>query len=198
MKKIRAAVVGYGNIGKFTLEALEAAPDFEVAGIVRRHGAENKPAELANYEVVKDIKELKDVDVAILATPTRSVEQYAKEILALGINTVDSFDIHTQISDLRRTLGEVAKANNTVSVISAGWDPGSDSVVRTLLEAIAPKGITYTNFGPGRSMGCTCYRRSKGCFVNDHSGRYRNPSPYGVCRTGRRCRLQAGRSSHQG
>ena len=186
--QIRAAVVGYGNIGKFTLEALEAAPDFEVAGIVRRHGAENKPAELANYEVVKDIKELKDVDVAILATPTRSVEQYAKEILALGINTVDSFDIHTQISDLRRTLGEVAKANNTVSVISAGWDPGSDSVVRTLLEAIAPKGITYTNFGPGRSMG----------IVNDHSGRYGYSSPYGICRTGRGCRLQAGRSSHQG
>ena len=153
MKKIRAAVVGYGNIGKFTLEALEAAPDFEVAGIVRRHGAENKPAELSGYEVVKDIKELKDVDVAILATPTRSVEQYAKEILALGINTVDSFDIHTQISDLRRTLNETAKAHGTVSVISAGWDPGSDSVVRTLLEAIAPKGITYTNFGPGRSMG---------------------------------------------
>ena len=54
MKKIRAAVVGYGNIGKFTLEALEAAPDFEVAGIVRRNGAENKPAELADYPVVKD------------------------------------------------------------------------------------------------------------------------------------------------
>lgn len=153
MKKIRAAVVGYGNIGKFTLEALEAAPDFEVAGIVRRHGAENKPAELADYPVVKDIKELKDVDVAILATPTRSVEAYAKEILALGINTVDSFDIHTQITQLRRSLDETAKAHNAVSVISAGWDPGSDSVVRALLQAIAPKGITYTNFGPGRSMG---------------------------------------------
>ena len=153
MKKIRAAVVGYGNIGKFTLEALEAAPDFEVAGIVRRNGAENKPAELADYPVVKDIRELKDVDVAILATPTRSVEQYAKEILALGINTVDSFDIHTQITSLRRSLGETAKAHNAVAIISAGWDPGSDSVVRTLLEAIAPKGITYTNFGPGRSMG---------------------------------------------
>ena len=155
MKKIRAAVVGYGNIGKFTLEALEAAPDFEVAGIVRRNGAENKPAELADYPVVKDIRELKDVDVAILATPTRSVEQYAKEILALGINTVDSFDIHTQITSLRRSLGETAKAHNAVAIISAGWDPGSDSVVRTLLEAIAPKGITYTNFGPGMSMGHT-------------------------------------------
>ena len=78
MKKIRAAVVGYGNIGKFTLEALEAAPDFEVAGIVRRNGAENKPAELADYPVVKDIRELKDVDVAILATPTRSVDFFCK------------------------------------------------------------------------------------------------------------------------
>ena len=155
MKKIRAAVVGYGNIGKFAIEALEAAPDFEIAGVVRRNGAENKPEELKNYPVVKDIKELKDVDVAILATPTRSVEKYAKEILALGIHTVDSFDIHTQIPQLRASLNEVAKANNTVSVISAGWDPGSDSVVRALLEAMVPKGITYTNFGPGMSMGHT-------------------------------------------
>ena len=153
MKKIRAAVVGYGNIGKSVVEALQVAPDFEIAGIVRRNGAENKPAELASYEVVKDIAELKDVDVAIVASPTRQVEVQAKKILAMGINTVDSFDIHTQITSLHRSLGETAKANGSVAIISAGWDPGSDSVVRTLLEAIAPKGITYTNFGPGRSMG---------------------------------------------
>ena len=153
MDKIRAAVVGYGNIGKSVVEALQAAPDFEIAGIVRRSGAENKPDELANYEVVKDIKELKNVDVAILATPTRKVEEHAKEILAMGINTIDSFDIHTQITSLRRSLDESGKKGNAVAIISAGWDPGSDSVVRTLLEAIAPKGITYTNFGPGRSMG---------------------------------------------
>ena len=153
MKKIRAAVVGYGNIGKSVVEALQAAPDFEIAGIIRRNGAENKPAELTDYEVVKDIAELKGVDVAIVASPTRQVEVQAKKILALGINTVDSFDIHTQITSLRRSLGETAKENGSVAIISAGWDPGSDSVVRTLLEAIAPKGITYTNFGPGRSMG---------------------------------------------
>lgn len=146
-------MVGYGNIGKSVVEALQAAPDFEIAGVVRRSGEENKPAELASYEVVKSIKELKDVDVAILATPTRKVEEYAKEILEMGINTVDSFDIHTQITSLRRSLDESGKAGNSVAIISAGWDPGSDSVVRALLEAIAPKGITYTNFGPGRSMG---------------------------------------------
>lgn len=155
MKKIRAAVVGYGNIGKYSIEALEAAPDFEIAGVVRRNGAQDKPVELAAYEVVSDIRELKDVDVAILATPTRSVEAFAKDILALGINTVDSYDIHTGIVDLRRSLGEAAKASGAVAVISAGWDPGSDSVVRTLLEALAPKGISFTNFGPGMSMGHT-------------------------------------------
>lgn len=155
MKKVRAAIVGYGNIGQYVLEALRASSDFEVAGVVRRNGTENKPAELNDYPVVKDVKELKDVDVAILCTPTRSVEKYAKEYLAMGINTVDSFDIHTGIVDLRRELATVAKANNSVSVISAGWDPGSDSVVRAMLEAIAPKGITYTNFGPGMSMGHT-------------------------------------------
>lgn len=155
MKKIRAAVVGYGNIGKYVVEALESAPDFEIAGIVRRNGDADKPLELSNYEVVKDIRSLKQVDVAILATPTRSVERYATEILAMGINTVDSFDIHTQIPELRRALNDVAVKNNTVAVISAGWDPGSDSVVRAMLQAIAPKGISYTNFGPGMSMGHT-------------------------------------------
>lgn len=155
MKKTRAAIVGYGNIGHYALQALEAAPDFEVAGVVRRCGAENCPAALQPYPVVKDIAELHDVDVAILATPTRSVEGFAKGILERGISTVDSFDIHTQITALRRSLGESAKKGGAVSIISAGWDPGSDSVVRALLQAIAPKGLTYTNFGPGMSMGHT-------------------------------------------
>ena len=153
MEKIRVAVVGYGNIGRYALQALQVASDMEIAGVVRRNGDENKPAELADYAVVKDIKELGKVDVAILATPTRSVEKFALEMLAQGINTVDSFDIHTKIVDLRRSLDAAAKKNGAVSIIAAGWDPGSDSVVRTLMESLAPRGISYTNFGPGRSMG---------------------------------------------
>ena len=77
MKKIRAAIVGYGNIGKYVLEALEAAPDFEVAGVVRRNPSE-VPVELKGYKVVSKITELEKVDVAVLGTPTRSVESYAQ------------------------------------------------------------------------------------------------------------------------
>lgn len=99
MEKIKAAVVGYGNIGKYVVEALEAAPDFEVTGIVRRDAA-NVPEELKPYRVVSHLRELEGVQVAMLCTPTRSVEQYATEALSLGINTVDSFDIHSGTVEL--------------------------------------------------------------------------------------------------
>ena len=161
MNKIRVAVVGYGNIGKYTIQALEASPDMEIMGVVRRSVSGEQPAELTPYKVVTDITALGKVDVAILATPTRSVEEHALKCLALGINTVDSFDIHGQIVDLRRSLDKAAKETNAVSIISAGWDPGSDSIVRTLMESLAPKGLSYTNFGPGRSMGHSVCVRSK-------------------------------------
>ena len=155
MKKIRAAVVGYGNIGRYALEAIEAAPDFEVAGIIRRNPQSPLPEPFSSYPVTDRLDRLEAVDVALLTTPTRKVEEYAKAALALGIRTVDSFDIHTQIADLRRTLDVEAKRHGAVSVVAAGWDPGSDSVVRALLQAIVPEGITYTDFGPGMSMGHT-------------------------------------------
>ena len=155
MKKVKAAIVGYGNIGKQALKALQAAKDFEIVGVVRRAGAANIPLELTPYQVVKNIEELGVVDVAIICSPSRAVEQTAKHILTLGINTVDSFDIHSDIVPLRKKLNAVAQKHNAVSIISCGWDPGSDSVIRTLFQAMTPKGLTYTNFGPGMSMGHT-------------------------------------------
>ncbi len=151
---IKIAIIGYGNIGRAVLQAVSEAPDMELVGVVRRPQSIGKnPAESSCLKVVDDIRKLDGVDVAILCVPTRDVPDYARQCLSLGINTVDSFDIHTRIADLRQDLMPLCKANNAVSIISAGWDPGSDSVVRALLQAIAPKGITYTNFGPGRSMG---------------------------------------------
>ena len=194
MKKIRAAIVGYGNIGKYVLEALEAAPDFEVAGIIRRN-PNDIPDELKAYTVTDSITKLDKVDVAVLATPTRSVEEHAKEILALGINTVDSFDIHGGIVDLRRSLDAVAKAHNTVAVISAGWDPGSDSVVRAeryyLYELRS--GNEYGAYGCREG-----YRRREGGFKYDDSFGNRCTPSYGLYRGRRRIRFQASVCRYQG
>ena len=39
MSKLRVAVVGYGNIGKYAIEALRVADDMEIAGVVRRNAS---------------------------------------------------------------------------------------------------------------------------------------------------------------
>lgn len=151
MKKIRIAIVGYGNIGRYAVDAVLASDDAEIAGIVRRNAKYSERS--AEIPIVSDIRELDRVDVALICVPTRSVPETAKKYIELGINTVDSYDMHASIVDYRRNLDETAKNMGKVAVIAAGWDPGSDSIVRALLEAVAPKGITYTNFGPGMSMG---------------------------------------------
>lgn len=155
MKIIKAAIIGYGNIGKFAVEAVQASSDMELVGVVRRsESVANVPLELTNIKVVDNISKLGKLDVAIICSPSRSVEKVAGDILKQGISTVDSFDIHGEaMLTLKKSLGEIGKKHNSKAIISAGWDPGSDSVIRTLLKAMAPKGITYTNFGPGMSMG---------------------------------------------
>ena len=72
MKKIRAAIIGYGNIGKNVLKALQEAPDFEVVGVVRRSSSLTHQAqELKDILVVESITQLEQVDVAILSLPNK-------------------------------------------------------------------------------------------------------------------------------
>ena len=151
---IRVAVVGYGNIGMYAVRAIQAAPDLKLAGGVRRQARDKQPPELAETLVVGDITELEAVDVALLCAPTRAVPEMAAKLVSLGINTVDSFDIHgDKLVNYRADLGELARKHGVVSVIAAGWDPGSDSMIRAMLEMMTPSGLTFTNFGPGMSMG---------------------------------------------
>jgi len=152
----RIAIVGYGNIGRFALEAVEAADDFVLTGVVRRTASLDRiPPELQDYPVAGSISELGKVDVALLCVPSRAVPEYAREILSAGVNTVDSYDIHGELVRLKKELDPVAREHNCVSVISAGWDPGTDSMIRGIFEFMAPHGLTHTNFGPGMSMGHT-------------------------------------------
>ena len=136
---IKVAILGYGNIGKAAEEAIKAAPDMTLAGVYHHN----------------DCLDCIDADVVLVCTPTREVQKFVTVLAARGICTVDSFDIHGQIWNLREALDAVCVPNKAVSIISAGWDPGSDSMIRAILQALAPKGLTYTNFGPGRSMGHT-------------------------------------------
>jgi diaminopimelate dehydrogenase len=159
--RTKIAVVGYGHVGRCAVESILVEPDMTLAGVVEVPAFVTKqdrlsardPICLQDVRFVSNVEELGPVDVAILCCPSRAVCKSAESILKRGIRTVDSFDIHTEIPSLRKQLGKIAQQHNTVSILSAGWDPGVDSVIRGWFHAMAPRGITYTNYGPGLSMG---------------------------------------------
>jgi diaminopimelate dehydrogenase len=166
-KKIRIAILGYGNVGKHAVAAVQAAPDMELVGIVESNLAQvSSQDEVRQYNMVETIDELAGVDVALLCIYTHAVPEVAATLLARGINTVDGYDIHGQLADLRLKLNEIAISNNSVAVVSAGWDPGSDSMIRGIFEFMAPRGITHTDFGPGMSMGHTVVAKAIPGVVN--------------------------------
>lgn len=148
---MKIAILGYGNIGRAAEQAVLTAPDMELAGIFHHDEID----QILNQSYIVHDSFVHEIDAVIVCTPSRDVPHYASSLLERGICTVDSFDIHTQIPALRQRFMALAKDHQAVSVLAAGWDPGTDSVVRCLMEAMAPQGLTYTNFGPGRSMGHT-------------------------------------------
>lgn len=153
MSKIQVAIVGYGNIGSFCAQAVQAAPDMDLVGIIC---PEAKTLSLTGIKVVEQLEDLGNakIDVAILCVPSRLVTKVAPKYLELGINTVDPYDVHG-VWDTLQEMDAHAHKGNACAIISAGWDPGSDSIVRGLMLACVPRGITHTNFGPGMSMGHT-------------------------------------------
>ena len=157
MSKTKVAIVGFGHVGRGAGEAACRSPDMDLVGIVELPRiVETLKYKVKDIPVVTDVKELGHVDVAILAINSRSVPKVAPYYLRLGINTVDAYDIHGEDTmTLRANLDSIAKENNCVSIISAGWDPGTDSIIRTVMEILTPRGITNVNFGPGMSMGHT-------------------------------------------
>lgn len=164
MRKISVAIVGWGNVGRACKRAISECSDMVLKGVVRRASSLsfNDP-ELDEITVVSDIRELGDIDVALLCIPSREVPQRIKEYHALGINTVDSFDEHQRITSLRRELDVTAKVKKTVSIFGAGWDPGTDSMIRALMRVVSLTGYTTTTFGGkkgGRSMGHTVQVKS--------------------------------------
>ena len=157
-KKIQAAIVGFGNVGKCAYDAIQNAPDMELLCTVRTFASPDMPPQLD--KIREAVRQYGDIDVAIIGSPSRFCPDIAETLLEMGICTVDSYDVHTDIWEVKCRLDEAAKKSGKSSIVSAGWDPGSDSVIRALMEAMAPRGIAYTNFGPGMSMGHTVAAKS--------------------------------------
>lgn len=154
-----------GNIGKNVIRSLETAPDMECLGVVRgKASLGTKKLDLRGLEDFENLEALVKAkgrpQVAIICSPSRLAPEDARRYLAAGLHTIDSFDIHDQIPSVVENLGAETTKAGKVTITAAGWDPGADSVMRALFEIMVPVGITFTNFGRGRSMGHSAAARA--------------------------------------
>ena len=164
--KIKVGIIGLGNVGKKVYYGVKQESDMELVGIflreedIPRHSKEVPEARDIMYTIdhLQNFKQI--LDVVLICAPSRFVPDLTYDVLRMGVNTVDAFDIHDKILEYRENADKIAKENSKVAVIGTGWDPGTDSVIRLLMEVMAPYGITFTNFGPGVSMGHSTAVRS--------------------------------------
>lgn len=152
-KKIRIGIVGYGNVGKGAEKAVLAANDMDLVAVFSRRQLSsvdsNVPVVLVNDAHLWQDK----IDVLLLCGGSATDLRLQTPEFTSLFNTVDSFDTHATIPEHFATVNEVAKANNTVSIISVGWDPGLFSLNRIMAQSILPNGTDYTFWGPGVSQG---------------------------------------------
>lgn len=153
---IKVGIIGYGNLGRGVEYALHHSKDMELVGVFSRRPKESVTT-VFNETTVYSMKELYDfkdtIDTLILCGGSKSDLPEQSPTLAKHFHIVDSFDTHAKIPEHFKAIDEATKQNQTVAILSAGWDPGLFSIQRIMMDAILPKGTTHTFWGKGLSQG---------------------------------------------
>lgn len=156
MSKTRIGIVGYGNLGRGVEAAISQNEDMELVAVFTRRDPASVSIQTqgVTIEHVDNAQNYKnDIDVMVLCGGSATDLPEQVPHFAQWFNTIDSFDTHAKIPAFFDAVDAVAATNNTVSIISVGWDPGLFSLNRLLGEAVLPVGNTYTFWGDGLSQG---------------------------------------------
>lgn len=153
--KIRVGIAGYGNLGRGVELALQTSSDMELVGVFTRRAPESvhtiTGAKVYSLDDAPSMKE--DVDVMILCGGSAKDLPKQTAELAKYFNVIDSFDTHANIPEHFDAVDAVCKENDTLGIISVGWDPGLFSLMRLYGQAVLPDGADYTFWGKGVSQG---------------------------------------------
>ena len=154
--KIRAAILGYGNLGRGVELALRQNPDMELTAFFTRRdpsALKTQSPVVPVYHIDDILSKKDDIDVLFICGGSatdlpKQTPEYAKYF-----NVVDSFDTHAKIPEHFAACDASAKESGKIALISVGWDPGMFSLQRLLSGAIIPDGSDYTFWGRGVSQG---------------------------------------------
>ncbi len=153
---IRIGIYGYGNLGRGVECAVRQNPDMTLVGIFSRRSPDTVKTLFPESKVysASEILDFKGkIDVLVLCGGSATDLPEQSPALAKSFNIVDSFDTHAKIYGHFSAVDNIAKENDKVAVISAGWDPGLFSLMRMYGGAILPAGEDYTFWGYGVSQG---------------------------------------------
>ena len=156
MKKIKAGICGYGNLGRGVHLALSQNPDMELVGIFTRRGPASVSPVLESapvYRIDDAASFAGDIDVMILCGGSATDLPVQGPHMAGLFTTVDSFDTHAEIPNYFAAMDKASKACGKISIISVGWDPGLFSLNRLYGRCVLPEGKDYTFWGRGVSQG---------------------------------------------
>ena len=163
---IRIGILGYGNLGKGVENAVAHNAYTQLVAIFTRRNPDSITPITKGVNVYKaeDIANYKnDIDVLILCGGSATDLPKQTPEVAKYFNVIDSFDTHANIPQHFQDVDNAAKQNNTLALISCGWDPGMFSLNRVYAESVLPGGATYTFWGKGVSQGHSdAIRRIKG------------------------------------
>jgi len=152
---IRIGIYGYGNVGKSVEAAIGRSSGLSLEAVfTRRDPGTVKTASGVKVISSEKVTEYKDkIDVMILCGGSATDLPEQGPEMAKHFNIVDSFDTHAKVPGYLEKVGKNAEQNKRTAVISAGWDPGIFSMLRSLFISILPDGENNTFWGPGVSQG---------------------------------------------
>ena len=155
MNKVKLGIVGYGNLGKGLETNIKANEDMELVGIFSRRDPKTLGTDSPAYHYDEMNDFIDKIDVMLLAGSSQHDILNQTNEICKNFNTLDAFDTHSKIPDYYKEIDKIAKDNDHLSLISAGWDPGLFSLNRVFFESLLPHGDTYTFWGKGVSQGHT-------------------------------------------
>lgn len=152
---MKIAIYGYGNLGRGVECAVKYHTDCELIGVFTRRAPETVKTvsgiPVYSADSILDFKN--KIDVLILCGGSATDLPEMTPALAKSFNVVDSFDTHAKIPEHFKNVDLAAKESGHTALISAGWDPGLFSILRTYSSAVLPSGKDYTFWGRGVSQG---------------------------------------------
>lgn len=145
--KIRAGVVGIGNLGAEVAKILECSPNFELVAKFSKRNLQ----ETISYERIEEYKNKIDM-LFVCGGSQNELEGQAKTLIK-NFNLIESYDNHPRLESYIKNLNTLAKEHKKTALCSIGWDPGLFSLMRGLFDSLGY--VPYSFWGKGLSQGHT-------------------------------------------